>query len=106
MSKITPCLWFDGTPRKPRISTSRSSRQPHRQGHALAGRLSLGKAEGAVITVEFTLAGQPFIGLNGGPQFTFTEAVSFSSTARTRPRSTGCWDALTADGGEPVQCGW
>ena len=63
-------------------------------------------SEGAVLTVEFTLAGQPFMGLNGGPQFPFTEAVSFSIDCEDQAEVDRLWDALTADGGKPVQCGW
>ena len=53
-----------------------------------------------------TVDGQPFMGLNGGPQFPFTEAVSFSIACEDQAEVDRLWDALTADGGEPVQCGW
>jgi predicted 3-demethylubiquinone-9 3-methyltransferase (glyoxalase superfamily) len=57
------------------------------------------------MTVEFELDGQPFIALNGGPQFTFTEAVSFSVACRTQAEVDEYWDKLSA-GGEPGPCGW
>jgi predicted 3-demethylubiquinone-9 3-methyltransferase (glyoxalase superfamily) len=59
-----------------------------------------------VLTVEFTLAGQRFVGLNGGPQFPFTEAVSFIIDCEDQAEVDRLWDALTRDGGKPVQCGW
>ena len=62
--------------------------------------------EGAVLVVEFTLAGQDFMGLNGGPQFKFSEAVSFIIDCEDQAEVDRLWDALTADGGKPVQCGW
>ncbi|MCW2613557.1 MAG: hypothetical protein JWN08_551 [Frankiales bacterium] len=60
---------------------------------------------GTVMTVEFELDGQRFVGINGGPQFPFTEAVSFQITCDTQEELDRYWDALT-DGGQEVQCGW
>ena len=106
MSKITPCLWFDGNAEEaanfyvsllPDSRIDKVMRSP-------ADNPST--PEGAVITVEFTLAGQSFMGLNGGPQFHFTEAVSFSIDCEDQAEVDRLWDALTADGGKPVQCGW
>ena len=59
-----------------------------------------------MLTVDFTLAGQQFIGLNGGPQFPFTEAVSFTINCADQAEVDHYWDALIADGGAPSQCGW
>ena len=61
---------------------------------------------GAVLLVEFTVAGQQFLGLNGGPQFKFSEAVSFTIYCKDQAEVDRLWDALTRDGGEPSQCGW
>ncbi len=58
------------------------------------------------MAVEFTLAGQRFVGINGGPQFTFTEALSFKVDSGDQVELDRYWNALTADGGKPVQCGW
>ena len=92
--------------RKPPVVRLAASRRPDPQHPARAGRQSE-QLEGRRLIVEFTLAGQEFIALNGGPHFKFTEAVSLRrSPATTRPRSTGYWDALTADGGQESQCGW
>ena len=106
MSKITPCLWFDGkaeeaakfyTSLLPDSRIDRVTRSP-------ADNPSTPK--GAVLVVEFTFAGQQFMGLNGGPQFPFTEAVSFVINCEDQAEVDRLWDALTADGGKPVQCGW
>jgi predicted 3-demethylubiquinone-9 3-methyltransferase (glyoxalase superfamily) len=106
MSKITPCLWFDGDAEDAaklytslfpdsRIDTVRRSPADNPS-----------TPEGAVLTVEFTLAGQKFIGLNGGPEFNFTEAVSFTIDCEDQAEVDRYWDSLIADGGEPSQCGW
>lgn len=61
---------------------------------------------GKVMTVAFRLDGQDFIALNGGPQFKFTEAVSFVVECKDQKEIDYYWDRLTAGGGKPVQCGW
>ncbi len=106
MPKIAPCLWFDGkaeeaarfyTSLLPDSRIDRITRSP-------ADNPSTPK--GAVLVVEFTLAGQSFLGINGGPQFPFTEAVSFMINCEDQAEVDRLWDALTAHGGKPVQCGW
>jgi predicted 3-demethylubiquinone-9 3-methyltransferase (glyoxalase superfamily) len=59
-----------------------------------------------VLTVDFTLTGQHFQGLNGGPDFNFNEAVSFVIECEDQAEVDRLWDALTANGGEPGPCGW
>ena len=61
---------------------------------------------GSVMTVEFELNGQRFIGLNGGPQFKFTEAISFVVNCETQHELDTMWDTLLQGGGRPDQCGW
>jgi predicted 3-demethylubiquinone-9 3-methyltransferase (glyoxalase superfamily) len=61
---------------------------------------------GSVMTVEFELDGRRFVGLNGGPQFKFNEAVSFAIECDTQEEIDYYWDKLLAGGGKPVQCGW
>lgn len=106
MSKITPCLWFDGKAEEaanfyvsllPDSRIDKIMRAP--------ADYPDGKA-GSVLTVEFTLAGHQFMGLNGGPQFPFTEAVSFTIDCKDQAEVDRYWDALIEGGGAPVQCGW
>jgi predicted 3-demethylubiquinone-9 3-methyltransferase (glyoxalase superfamily) len=106
MSKIKPCLWFDGQAEE--AANFYASLLPDsRVDHVLRAPADYpnGKA-GDVLLVEFTLAGQQFQGLNGGPEFSFTEAVSFSVDCEDQAEVDRLWDALTADGGQPVACSW
>jgi predicted 3-demethylubiquinone-9 3-methyltransferase (glyoxalase superfamily) len=106
MSKITPCLWFDGQAEE--TANFYVSLLPDSRVDAVLRSPADNPSTpaGAVLLVEFTLAGQKFTGLNGGPQFPFTEAVSFSIDCEDQAEVDRLWDALTADGGKPVQCGW
>ena len=61
---------------------------------------------GSVMTVEFELCGQRYIGINGGPQFPFTEAVSFQIDCADQAEVDRFWDRLIGDGGQESQCGW
>ncbi len=106
MSKITPCLWYNHNAEEaanfyitlfPDSRIDNVLRSP-------ADNPST--KEGAVLVVEFTLSGQPYIGLNGGPQFPFTEAVSFQVRTQDQAETDRLWDALIANGGEESQCGW
>lgn len=106
MSKIIPCLWFNYNAEEaakfyvtllPNSRIGKVTRSP-------ADNPSM--SAGAVLTVEFTLAGQPFVGLNGGPQFPFTEAVSFTIDCEDQAEVDRLWEALSKDGGSPGQCGW
>jgi predicted 3-demethylubiquinone-9 3-methyltransferase (glyoxalase superfamily) len=106
MSKITPCLWFDGQAEE--AARFYTSLLPDSRIDAVVRApvdYPAGSA-GSVLTVEFTLAGQQFIGLNGGPEFRFTEAISFTINCEDQAEVDRYWDALIADGGAPVQCGW
>ena len=106
MDKITPCLWFDGNAEEAAnfyVSLLPDSRVDE-VVRSPADNPST--KEGEVIVVDFTLAGRKFSGLNGGPQFKFTEAVSFAVRCKDQAEVDRLWDALTADGGQPVQCGW
>jgi predicted 3-demethylubiquinone-9 3-methyltransferase (glyoxalase superfamily) len=106
MSKITPCLWFDGNAEEAAnfyVALLPDSRIRKVQ-HSPADNPST--KEGAVLVVEFTLASQDFMGLNGGPQFKFNEAISFSIDCEDQAEVDRLWDKLVADGGKPVACGW
>ena len=106
MTTITPCLWFDGTAEEAaQLYTSIfPDSRIDRVNRSAADNPST--KEGEVITVDFTLGGRPFIGLNGGPDFRFSEAISFSIDCKDQAEVDRYWAALTANGGEPSQCGW
>ena len=104
-SKITPCLWFDG--RAEEAANFYASILPDSRVdavHRAPGDYPSGKA-GNVLLVEFTLMGQPFTGLNGGPMFKFNEAVSFQIPVETQADVDRLSDALSAVP-EAEQCGW
>jgi predicted 3-demethylubiquinone-9 3-methyltransferase (glyoxalase superfamily) len=105
MTTITPCLWFDGNAEEAArfyASVLPDSRVDH--VHLAPGDYPSGKA-GAVLTVEFTLMGRQFVGLNGGPFFTFNEAVSFQVPVDTQEEVERLSDALSAVP-EAEQCSW
>ncbi len=105
MAAITPCLWFDGNAEEAAkfyVSLFPESRID--AVHRAPGDYPAGKA-GDVLMVEFTLMGRPFTGLNGGPQFHFTEAISFQIPVETQAEVDRFTDALSAVP-EAEQCGW
>ena len=105
MQKLTPCLWFDTEGEEAaRFYTSvfPNSRIVEVNRYGSAGP----RAEGTVMTVLFELDGQRFVALNGGPQYAFTEAVSFVIDCADQDEVDRYWSALTADGGEEGPCGW
>lgn len=61
---------------------------------------------GSVMTIEFELAGQKYVALNGGPHFTFTEGISLAVNCANQAEIDELWEKLTANGGQPSQCGW
>ncbi len=103
---ITPCLWFDGNARE--AAEFYTSVFPNSKmgevGIAPDGGTPSNEA-GAEMVVEFTLNGQDFTGLNGGPMFTFSEAISFQIFCADQVEVDHYYDALVA-GGEPSYCGW
>lgn len=105
-SKIAPCLWFNGVAAEAARFYTSIFPESHlgRVQRAAADNPSVPKGE--VLTVEFTLAGRDFIGLNGGPDFPFTEAVSFAIDCADQDEVDHFWDALLEGGGEPSVCGW
>lgn len=107
-SMITPCLWFDHQAEQAvnfYISIFKNSKIDHISRYGKEGFEIHGQKEGTVMTVRFTLDGQPFSALNGGPLFQFNEAISFQVHCDTQEEIDYYWDKLTA-GGEEVQCGW
>ena len=105
MQKITPFLWFDTEGEDAAefyVSVFPNSRIVDVQQYGEAGP----RAAGTVMTVTFELEGQRFVALNGGPDFTFNEAISFEVECADQAEVDRYWDELTAGGGEPGPCGW
>jgi predicted 3-demethylubiquinone-9 3-methyltransferase (glyoxalase superfamily) len=106
VSKITPCLWFDGKALDAaEFYTSILPDSRIEKIHRAAAD-NPSTSEGEVLTVDFNVAGQPFIGLNGGPDFKFNEAISFSIDCADQGEVDRLWDALIEGGGEHSVCGW
>ena len=105
MDKITPCLWFDGQAEEAANFYASLLPDSHVDAvHRAPSDYPSGKA-GDVITVEFTLMGQPFLGLNGGPYFKFNEAISFQIPVQTQDEVDRLSNALSAVP-DAEQCGW
>ncbi len=103
---ITPYLWFDSNAEEAIALYTRVFPDARVIDEARVPAGVPGLPAGALMNATFEVAGQRFIALNGGPQFRFTEAVSFFVTVETQEEVDYYWDALTADGGEAGQCGW
>src|SRR3982751_511890 len=106
MSKISPCLWFDGEAEEAAkfyVSLLPDSRIETVQKNTVD---SPGGKAGSVLVVEFTLAGQRFMALNGGMRFEYTHAVSFKIDCADQAEVDRLWDGLCADGGQAGRCGW
>ncbi len=106
MTSITPFLWFDGQAEEAATFYCSIFPDSHVDSVDRAVADNPSTEEGEVLTVAFTLAGRPFVGLNGGPDFKFSEAVSFAIDCEDQAEVDRYWDVLIADGGEPSQCGW
>lgn len=108
MQKITPCLWFDGHAEEAaRFYTSifKNSKITGITHYGAVGSEASGQPRETVMTVSFQLDGQEFLALNGGPQFTFSHAVSFIANCESQEEVDRLWKALSEDG-EEEQCGW
>jgi predicted 3-demethylubiquinone-9 3-methyltransferase (glyoxalase superfamily) len=104
--KITPCLWFNHDAEEAAsfyVSLLPDSRIDN-VVRSPADNPSM--KEGGVLVVDFTLAGRKYTGLNGGPAFPFTEAVSFMIHCKDQAEVDRLWESLLADGGKPSECGW
>ncbi|MDP0501614.1 MAG: VOC family protein [Verrucomicrobiota bacterium JB022] len=106
MSKIVTCLWYDGNAEDaanfyvsllPNSRIDKIFRSPVE---------TPGSPAGSVLTVEFTLAGQRYMGLNGGPGVHFTDAVSFQIMCEDQAEVDRLWNALKASGGKEIACSW
>ena len=106
MTRIAPCLWFDGQAEEaatfyasvfPDSSVDKVNRAPTDYPNGKAGD---------ALTVEFTVLGMKFIGLNGGPHFKFDEAISFQVYTKDQEETDRYWDAIVSNGGAESQCSW
>jgi predicted 3-demethylubiquinone-9 3-methyltransferase (glyoxalase superfamily) len=104
MKNITPFLWFDNNDEEAVNFYTSIFKNSKIKDVARYGESGPGPA-GSVMTASFELDGQEFIALNGGPEFKFTEAISFSVNCGSQEEVDYYWDKLT-EGGEEVQCGW
>ena len=104
--KLQPCLWYDGTAEDAArfyaetFPDSRVGNIMRAPGDYPAGK------QGNVLTVEMTILGQPFLLLNGGPEFKFDEAVSFQVATDDQAETDRYWNAITQNGGQESMCGW
>jgi len=110
MDKIVPCLWFDHQAEEAArfyVSIFRQSKMGAITRYGEVGQNIHGRPPGTVMTVEFTIEGQDFLALNGGPAFTFNEAISLQVMCTTQAEVDEYSSKLSA-GGDPdaQQCGW
>jgi predicted 3-demethylubiquinone-9 3-methyltransferase (glyoxalase superfamily) len=98
MLSVTPFLWFE--------TEAEDAMNFYASIFPRSRVLSVNRAQGRVIGVEFELEGQKFMALNGRPDFTFNDAVSFFVACETQQEIDDLWKRLTADGGAPGRCGW
>jgi predicted 3-demethylubiquinone-9 3-methyltransferase (glyoxalase superfamily) len=104
-NRLTPCLWFDGQAEEAAtlyVSIFKNSKITSLTRYGSSGP----GPKGSVMTVGFELDGLPFLGLNGGPMFKFSEAVSMIVNCEDQKEIDHYWDRLCADGGKPSRCGW
>lgn len=108
MQKISPFLWFENQAEEAAnfyVSVFKNSKIGDITRYNEETAKVSGKPEGSLMTIEFQLEGQDFIALNGGAQFKFTEAISFSVDCKTQQEVDELWEKLS-EGGEEGPCGW
>ena len=106
--RFTPCLWYDDQAEEAAkfyVSIFKNSKVGRIARYGESAAKVSGRPAGSVMTVEFELDGQKFLGLNGGPTFKFTEAISFMVSCDSQEELDRIWDRLAA-GGQILECGW
>ena len=107
MAKMTTCLWFDKGEARRAAEFYSSVFPDTKLGSAMAAPGDYpGGESNDELTVEFTLLGQSFVGLNGGPNFMPNQAVSFMVVTEDQEETDRYWNAITSNGGEESMCGW
>ena len=104
--ELTTCLWFNGQAREAANFYTSIFPNSSVADNWIAPTDTPGNSKGEEIVVNFKIFGRPFIGLNGGPQFTHSEAISFQIPCSDQDEIDKYWTILTADGGQESQCGW
>jgi predicted 3-demethylubiquinone-9 3-methyltransferase (glyoxalase superfamily) len=102
--KITPCLWFNGNAEEA-VKFYTGVFKKSKKGKVSRYGKGAPMPEGTALTVMFRIEGQEFMALNGGPEFSFTEAISFVVNCKTQKEIDYYWEKLSR-GGNKVQCGW
>lgn len=104
--ELTTCLWFDGRAREAANFYTSNFPESSLADNWIAPTDTPGNVQGEEIVVNFQIFGRPFIGLNGGPQFPHSEAISFQIPCQDQAEIDKYWALLLADGGQESQCGW
>jgi predicted 3-demethylubiquinone-9 3-methyltransferase (glyoxalase superfamily) len=104
--ELTTFLWFDGRAREAATFYANLFPNSSVEGNWIAPAETPSNEQGSEVLVNFSLFGRPFIALNGGPIFKFTEAISFQIPCADQNEIDRYWNALTIDGGEEGRCGW
>jgi predicted 3-demethylubiquinone-9 3-methyltransferase (glyoxalase superfamily) len=103
---MTTCLWFNGNAREAANFYTSIFPGSEIADYWIAPTDTPGNKQGDEVVVNFKIFGQNFIGLNGGPQFPHSEAISFQIPCADQSEVDKYWDLLIADGGQEGQCGW